>query len=116
MWRVSTCIILVLFAGCDAYTECNGVIVDGDGHPISGAKVSLTTNGNPVGPDDISKEDGSFDVGWTHASNTEPIELRVHKDGFRDDVRRVPSKSDSMRIVLERDKKANEKSGGAEKN
>lgn len=106
MWRV--CILLALFVGCDAHTVCSGKIVDGDGNPIPGATVRLTKHGRPIGADNESKEDGTFQVGGTHSPTGDPLELTVRKDGFREDSRRLPPISDStMRIVLERDKKTN---------
>jgi hypothetical protein len=79
--------------------------VDGDGRVIGGAKVVMSLNGFELDPDAVSDEHGQFHTGGCHEPTYEPIDLRVAKDGFMDDVRKLPpnSKQHNMRIVLARD-------------
>jgi hypothetical protein len=98
MWRIAICLMLVLFIGCDGYTELKGRIVDGEGNPIPDAKVTFDRWNS------TSKPDGAFHVGGTHAPSSAGLNFTVTKDGFKPDTRRIPPEdNDKMRIVLERE-------------
>ena len=104
MDRLPLYLLLILTIGCDGFTTLKGQIVDGDGKAISDAKIAIMQNGHRVGVEQTSKVDGSFSVGGTHAPSHGALDFRVRKEGFRDDIRRVPSESNgNMRVVLERE-------------
>jgi hypothetical protein len=110
MYRLIVLLLLISAFGCDGYTALRGHVVDGAGKPVPGAKVTLMQGDFRVGIEVQSKEDGSFDVAGTHAPSHDALDFRVHKDGFYDDVRRVPPESnDHMRIIMEREKPADAK-------
>lgn len=106
MRRVGVCLLLIAFAGCDGHITYSGYVVDGDGNPIADAEVSVMQDGSGLGLDPTSTtgSDGSFFVGGTDAPSGTPVDFRVHKPGFKDDVRRLPAESDhELRVVMERD-------------
>jgi hypothetical protein len=104
MYRVLAPLLLVAVLGCDGHTTFSGRIVDVDGKPIPGAKVTVTQDGHRVGIEQESDADGAFYVGGTHAPSHDPLDFQVHKNGYVDDSRRVPPESTgNMRIVLERE-------------
>ena len=107
MIRAFILLSLALLAGCDGHTILSGNVVNGDGEPLVGAKITLTQNGHSVGIEEESSDEGTFSVGGCHAPSHDPLDLVVEMDGYKTDNRRVPPEHVAdMRIVLEHKRKS----------
>ena len=89
--RSSALVLLALvFAGCDAFYGVNGRVTScADQRPLQGALLHLETHGKRG--DEVSKQDGSYDVLLNDPPGDAPSQLTVAKPGFRTLVREVPN-------------------------
>ena len=106
---------LMAFSGCSETYDFTGVVVDGDGVPISGASIFLRPHGweapswdykldEPPTPGTMntSDTDGTFEAGWGGAACVEFFRMTVVKDGYKNGEQTVAARAKNVRIVLER--------------
>jgi hypothetical protein len=97
-------VLLTTMFACDGHTSVHGHVQDSNGKPIEKASVTLETNGRK---DDIeTANDGSFEVGFTHAPTEVQLTLRATKPGFKPFSETFSSRSrpkGDHKITLERD-------------
>jgi hypothetical protein len=73
-------VCLAFCAACDGGVSVNGHVLDESGRPIKGARVILISKGR-MG-ETMSREDGSYSVGFTHAPGEPNGTLTVSKKGY----------------------------------
>lgn len=105
-------LFVLAIAGCSRSYEFSGVVLDGNGEPISGATFALAPHGqNEPGrtdPDVVSKVDGTFVTGWCCVPNSSYFVLTTSCTGYIDDVQIVTADATKLRVVLARDLTDNE--------
>ena len=108
-------ILLTSLTGCSRLYQFEGVVVDGDGNPISAALVCLRPHDWParsirrpasprkLGAPNTSDNDGTFEATWGNAVGVEFFTMAVIKDGFKDNTQTVPADAKDIRVAMERE-------------
>jgi Carboxypeptidase regulatory-like domain len=92
----------LILTGCDARTIVTGTVTNPEGEPIGGADITLGLGTTIVRSGETSADDGSFEIGGTHAGTRRQLTLLVKKDGFQDRTESVSAGgSHSVKVVLE---------------
>jgi uncharacterized GH25 family protein len=95
VFAVFLTVVLLGFAGCDAYTSVHGTVVDNNGKPVAGATVRLTlvnsrtshrTSQMSTGPD------GKFSVELIHGPFSR-FELAASMSGYEDYRQEIRAKT-----------------------
>jgi Protocatechuate 3,4-dioxygenase beta subunit len=82
---ITVIIFVLLVLGCDDFVAVRGRVVDEDGNPVAGAKVSLY-DGKTLIKEEITTKDGQFAINSAVAPT--PVSFRdnkivVDKDGYQ---------------------------------
>ena len=110
-------VTLVAISGCSELYNFEGMVVDGDGNPVSGALILLHPADwpeenklyRPEGPhvpgsSNVSDLDGTFVATWGCAIDVEVFRMTVLRDGYKESERVVIlANTKDIRVVLERE-------------
>jgi hypothetical protein len=115
LWiMLSVTLLAVSAIGCipfgDGHTSVKGKVIDAEGKPVSGAKVTLTeleSSGVPESRTMTTGEKGEYSVGITHyPTNKKRFNFEVSKEGFVSHKQEVTGTANYEKdIVLQREKK-----------
>ena len=105
---VSVALVCCLLNSCSRIYDFYGLVIDGDGRPISGATFHINPHDWPepgwCNPADASGRDGRFEASWGSAVGVELFRFVTTCDGYQPDRRLVLADSDEgIRVVLARD-------------
>jgi Carboxypeptidase regulatory-like domain len=96
-----TLAFVVGLVACDAFTTVQGMVVDQDGNPISGAVVTLTLVATGRARQMTTGQDGKFDVALAHGAFPGRFDLVTSKSGYEDNHREIQAKtSQTLTIIL----------------
>jgi hypothetical protein len=84
-------LLCACLAGCDGATCIDGRIFDDKKTPLKGAEVILLAPGRDRYCSSVTKADGSYSVGFTHAPVKLDLAFVVSKDGFKTHVESIVS-------------------------
>lgn len=103
---VLVALLLSTVSGCSRIYRFTGTVVDGDGNPISDARIALYPHDweqpSSDHSDGTSNGDGGFEATWGSAVGVEYFRMVVSKEGYKDHLRLVEADAKDLRIVLER--------------
>ena len=100
--------LFACFAGCGRTYSFSGIVLDGQGVGIVGAKIVLYPHDwkRPVYDDqhndEKTKGDGTFEAGWCCATGVKFFRIVVSKSGYDEDTRIVSADEKDIRVVLSR--------------
>lgn len=99
-------ILILSLSGCSQLYTFEGIVVDGDGQPISGAAIMLYPHNwerpSRIGNNGTSGDDGTFVATWCCAVGVDFFRMAVSMDGYREQDPLVKADEKNLRIVLER--------------
>lgn len=112
---VATAVFLTAVSGCSELYHFTGVVVDGDGVPVSGASIFLRPHdweapswdykpSKPATPGTMntSDADGTFEACWGSNPSVEFFRMTIVKEGYKTSEQIVVANAKDVRIVLER--------------